>query len=833
MNRLQPLRLVLGLVLAACLFSPLALGQGSAQDYQRAGELSSRTRGQVRNLNLRAQWDDTGRYVWYMHEDAQGKGEHVLVDAKTGVKTALPPHPELIEAVEAVADDEQHRGDPTIGFDGQGFYLYFVQSGTTWRYDLESGRAKVSTLSEASCLLVAPASEFVRSRDAGGRTDLRIVNELDERLTVHWIDRGGVLIEYGQVEQGETWSTSTYAGHAWALVSPNGETRAVFVADADKQIGLVIPSTPQPRSQTREKAPRAEPPAADVFFQDHNAWLRRADSGEQLQLTTDGTREHGYGNRPTWSPDRSKVVILRTLEGDERKVHYVESSPRDQLQPKLHSYNYLKPGDAIDLQKPHLFDVASAQEIEVPDDLFLNPYSIRQLRWDDDGERFTFLYNERGHQALRIVAVDGNTGQTTAIVDETSATFIDYSQKTYRHDVNATDELLWMSERDGWNHLYLFDAKTGKVKNQVTSGEWVVRGVDRVDDQLRQIWFRAGGIHPAQDPYHIHFARINFDGTGLTLLTEGDGTHEVTYSPTGEYFIDRYSRVDLAPVVELRRVDDGGLVCELDRADDAAVRAKGWSPPERFVAKGRDGKTDIFGIIHRPSNYDPGAKYPVIESIYAGPHGAFVPKSFRSHYQQSELAELGFIVVQIDGMGTNFRSRAFHDVCWKNLGDSGFPDRILWMQAAAKKDPAMDLTRVGIYGGSAGGQSSTRALLAFGDFYDVAVSDCGCHDNRMDKIWWNEAWMGWPIGPHYKEQSNVTQAHNLIGKLMLTVGEMDENVDPASTMQVVDALIRADKDFDLIVFPGGGHGAGGSTYGVRRRRDFFVRHLLGVEPRWE
>ncbi|MFT6041386.1 MAG: dipeptidyl-peptidase-4, partial [Gammaproteobacteria bacterium] len=351
--------------------------------------------------------------------------------------------------------------------------------------------------------------------------------------------------------------------------------------------------------------------------------------------------------------------------------------------------------------------------------------------------------------------------------------------------------------------------------------------------QLRQIWFRAGGIHPAQDPYHIHFARINFDGTGLTLLTEGDGTHEVTYSPTGEYFIDRYSRVDLAPVVELRRVDDGGLVCELDRADDAAVRAKGWSPPERFVAKGRDGKTDIFGIIHRPSNYDPGAKYPVIESIYAGPHGAFVPKSFRSHYQQSELAELGFIVVQIDGMGTNFRSRAFHDVCWKNLGDSGFPDRILWMQAAAKKDPAMDLTRVGIYGGSAGGQSSTRALLAFGDFYDVAVSDCGCHDNRMDKIWWNEAWMGWPIGPHYKEQSNVTQAHNLIGKLMLTVGEMDENVDPASTMQVVDALIRADKDFDLIVFPGGGHGAGGSTYGVRRRRDFFVRHLLGVEPRWE
>jgi dipeptidyl aminopeptidase/acylaminoacyl peptidase len=286
-------------------------------------------------------------------------------------------------------------------------------------------------------------------------------------------------------------------------------------------------------------------------------------------------------------------------------------------------------------------------------------------------------------------------------------------------------------------------------------------------------------------------------------------------------------------VVELRRTKDGALVCELERADWSEAIQAGWQPPERFVAKGRDGKTNIYGIIHRPTNFDPELKYPVIESIYAGPHGAFVPKAFQTHYRERELAELGFIVVQIDGMGTNFRSRAFHDVCWKNIGDSGFPDRILWMEAAARKDPAMDLTRVGIFGGSAGGQSSTRALLAFGDFYDVAVSDCGCHDNRVDKIWWNEAWMGWPIGPHYEEQSNVTQAHRLKGKLLLTVGEMDENVDPASTLQVVDALIRADKDFDLIVFPGAGHGAGSSAYGVRRRRDFFVRHLLGVEPRWE
>ena len=261
----------------------------------------------------------------------------------------------------------------------------------------------------------------------------------------------------------------------------------------------------------------------------------------------------------------------------------------------------------------------------------------------------------------------------------------------------------------------------------------------------------------------------------------------------------------------------------------SALLATGWKAPERFVAKGRDGTTDIYGVIFRPTNLDPKKKYPVIEDIYAGPQDSFVPKAFAAFREPQALAELGFIVVQIDGMGTSNRSKAFHDVCWKNLGDAGLPDRILWMKAAAAKYPYMDLTRVGIYGVSAGGQDALRALLAHPDFYKVGVAACGCHDNRMDKIWWNEQWMGWPVGPHYAEQSNVTNAHKLQGKLLLIVGEMDHNVDPASTMQVVNALIKADKDFDLLVVPGAGHGIGGA-YGVRRMRDFFVRHLLGVEP---
>jgi dipeptidyl aminopeptidase/acylaminoacyl peptidase len=355
--------------------------------------------------------------------------------------------------------------------------------------------------------------------------------------------------------------------------------------------------------------------------------------------------------------------------------------------------------------------------------------------------------------------------------------------------------------------------------------------VESVDRKARQVWFHAGGIRPGQDPYYLHLCRMNFDGSGLTILTEGDGTHTTTFSPDRRWFLDTWSRVDQPPVTELRRSSDGTRVCELERAEWSRLLATGWTVPERFVAPGRDGKTPIYGIVIKPSNFNPDTRYPVIEEIYAGPQGAFVPKEFGRLTRQHALAELGFVVVQIDGMGTSQRSKAFHDVCWKNLGDSGFPDRILWMREAARSRPWMDLSRVGVYGGSAGGQSSTRALLAHGDFYKVAVSDCGCHDNRMDKIWWNEQWMGWPLGDHYAEQSNVTQAKNLTGKLLLIVGEVDTNVDPASTLQVAAALVRADKDFELLIMPSANHGAAESPYGTRRRQDFFVRHLHGREPR--
>jgi dipeptidyl aminopeptidase/acylaminoacyl peptidase len=327
----------------------------------------------------------------------------------------------------------------------------------------------------------------------------------------------------------------------------------------------------------------------------------------------------------------------------------------------------------------------------------------------------------------------------------------------------------------------------------------------------------------------MHCFRINFDGTGLVALTEADSTHFVQYSPDYKFYIDAYSRVDMPPIYQLKKSSDGSLVMELEKADANALLAAGWKVPEPFVAMSRDDRFEIWGVIYRPTQLDPNKKYPVIEDIYAGPQGSFVPKSWRSFYYQQALAELGFIVVQIDGMGTSNRCRDFHHFCWHNLGDAGLPDRIKWMKKAAEKYPYMDITRVGVYGTSAGAQSATGALLFHPEFYKVGVSSCGCHDNRMDKLWWNELWMGYPVGPHYAAQSNVTNANKLQGRLLLIVGEMDHNVDPSSTMQVVNALIKAKKDFELLVVPGMDHSNGGE-YGERKRRDFFVKYLLGQEP---
>ncbi len=757
---------------------PSAFAQGTKADYERALSLGRRTEGKVFRSSVQPHWLPGGDTFWYRVETGPGAHEFVLVDAVKGERRVVSSPP-----------------------------------------------AGASAESEP---LVKPHP----SSNGGDPMNLKFVNRTANEARLFWLDTGGAKKPYGSLAPGTATVQHTYAGHVWQIENAAGKTIAIFQAkDGDGE--AIIDQRAEPTQPPKPESP--QPKAAwRARIRDHNIWLKHRDSGEELQLTRDGREGDAYHEPLLISPDGTRLVALQVEPEQEHMVALVESSPKDQVQPKLHQHQYLKPGDRIRHERPRLFDLTKREPIAVKDDLFKIPWALSDLRWQRDGAHFTFLYNQRGHQVLRIISVDSQTGAATTLVEEKSETFVDYSQKTWSHWLDSTDELLWASERDGWNHLYLFDAKTGALKNQTTHGAWLVRSVERVDEKARQLWLRVAGVHPAQDPYYLHLARVNFDGTGFTVLTDGDGTYASAthFSPDGRTFVASYSRTDLPPITELRGSADGKLLCILESADASALTAAGWTMPERFSAKGRDGKTDIFGVIYRPSNLDPAKKYPVVEDIYAGPHSFFVPKDWSRQARQHSIAELGFIVVQIDGMGTNWRGKAFHDIAWRNLKDAGFPDRIAWMQAAATTRPWMDLTRVGIYGGSAGGQNALAGLLHFGDFYKVGVADCGCHDNRMDKIWWNEAWMG-EVGPWYAENSNVTHAAKLTGRLLLIFGELDRNVDPASTMQVVNALEKADKDFELLPITGSNHGAAESPYGSRRRMDFLVRNLLGVEPRKE
>ncbi len=570
-----------------------------------------------------------------------------------------------------------------------------------------------------------------------------------------------------------------------------------------------------------------------AFVKENNVFIRLKDGDKAIQLSTDGTEGNSYG-RFSWSPDSGTLVAFRIEPGDNKEVYLIESSPEGGGRAKLHSRPYALPGDKFARYELNLFDIDSRKQIKPKVDKLELDWQVPRLHWKKDQHHFAYEKVDRGHQRFRVIEVDSHTGQTYNIIDEKSETFIwtAHTENIRLNRVNwldKTNEIIYASEMDGWRHLYLVSGKQGKITQQITKGKWVIRGIDLIDEDKRQIWFHASGKNPGEDPYLVHYYRVNFDGSELTELTEGNGTHSIQYSPDRRYLIDTYSRVDMPPVHKLRRVSDGSLICQLEKADIRELVDGGWTAPEVFVAKGRDGKTDIWGIICRPHEFDPHKKYPVIEQIYAGPQSAYVPKRFSPIRRFSSLTDLGFIVVQIDGMGTAHRSKVFHDVCWKNLKDAGFPDRILWHQAAAKKYPYYDINRLGVYGNSAGGQNTAGAVLFHPEFYKAAVASCGCHDNRMDKASWNEQWMGYPVGPQYSECSNIDNAHRLQGHLMLIVGEMDTNVPPESTMRFVDALIKADKDFDLHVIPGAGHGSGGS-YGRRRMQDFFIRHLQGIEP---
>ena len=566
-----------------------------------------------------------------------------------------------------------------------------------------------------------------------------------------------------------------------------------------------------------------------AFVKDNNLYVKDIKTGVEKALSHEGSKDDYYSAYPYWSPDSKKLAVMRIHAAEVRKLYLIESSPADQFQPKLQTRDYVKPGDVLPSRTPVIFDIASGDQKIISTDLCKNQMDLKAFEWFADSKSVMIEYNQRGHQMYRVLEISAETGDVKVLIEETSNTFVNYT-RYFRQNIEGGNEIIWMSERDNWNHLYLYDRHTGKVKNQITKGEWYVRDVLNVDEKKREITFTANGMVPNEDPYLVRYYRIRFDGSGLTCLTPEEGMHQAWFSEDKKYLVDVYSLVNKAPVAVLRSAADGKIVMPLEKSDISELLKAGWVAPEPFVAKGRDGKTDIWGIICRPTNFDPTKKYPVIEYIYAGPGSQYTPKTFIPYnWNMSALAELGFIVIQMDGMGTSFRSKAFEDICYKNLKDAGFPDRIAWTKVAAAKYPYMDIEHIGIFGASAGGQEALGAVLFHPEHYKAAYSSCGSHDNRMDKIWWNEQWMSYPIDSSYIACSNVENAHLLTRPLMLVVGEMDDNVDPSTTYKVCHELIKANKDFELIVLPGVPHTMGGD-YGEHKRFDFFVKNLMGVTP---
>lgn len=543
----------------------------------------------------------------------------------------------------------------------------------------------------------------------------------------------------------------------------------------------------------------------------------------EIRLTQDGIEgKDGWVGPVSWSPDGRHFALWR-----ERTVPVRQYLVTDSVKQTKKPMSYDKPGDDRTERIPWVFSVDGKIAARPTPEVLPPAHTTDRLDWSADSKRLLSEFIKRGFTGHGIIEYDVERRSWRRLLTEEDPKFVYSFATRYRYDLSE-GRALWLSERTGWLHLYSVDLKSGKTLDAVTGGAWVMKEVLKVDEKAGTVTFVALGRVAGENPYHQHICKAG-QGRAIVDLTPTDGNHEVTFSPDRRTLIDAASRVDLAPTYALRSAIDGHAIAKLGEADLGPLKKAGWMPALPFVAKDRDGKTDIWGVVTRPYPFDPKKKYAVIENIYAGPHGSFAPHAFNWwHRNHRELSMLGFYVVQMDGRGTNNRGKDFHQVSWRNLKDGGFPDRIAWMKALAQIEPNMDLARVGIFGGSAGGQNTAHAMLLHGDFYKAGAADCGCYDNRIDKLWWNEQWLGYPIGPWYEENSCARYAANLRGRLFLSVGESDTNVDVKCSYDFRDALLAAGKkeQFEFHVVPGANHGAGESNE-MREKRARFFESALG------
>ncbi len=671
--------------------------------------------------------------------------------------------------------------------------------------------------------------------------------------TAPFVDRAGARPTY--LPDGRFWyRVLTPTGGEYVLINPADGSRKIGTTMAE--IGVTAPAGGGGRFGG-SNAVRSPDGKKEVFIKDWNLWLRDVESKKETQLTTDGVKDFGYATDNAgwthsdraivlWSPDSKKVA---TFQQDQRHVSDMYLVTTNVGAPKLEAWKYPLPQDN-EIIKIHrvIIEVDNAKTIRLktaPDDRRSTlcddiscAGSFDDNEWSADAKTLAFVSSSRDHKEAKLRVADAATGQVREVMEEVVATQYESGQGAVNWKyLPATKEVIWYSERDDWGHLYLYDLTTGKLKNQITKGNFVVTRLIKMDESARVLYFEANGREPGRDPYFTHFYRINFDGTGLALLTPEDGNHQVAISPDGKYFVDNFSKMDVPNVAVLRDMT-GKLVADLEKADVSRLAATGWKPVKPITVKSADGKWDLYGVMFTPTNLDPKKKYPVINYIYPGPQGGGVgPRSFNaSRSDHQALAELGFVVVIIDGSCNPDRSKSFHDACYGNMADNTLNDQIAGLKELAAKNTFMDLTRVGVWGHSGGGFATAAAMFRFPDFYKVGISESGNHDNRNYEDDWGERYIGlmkndanWKS--NYEDQANQNFAKNLKGKLLLAHGGMDDNVPPYNTYLVVDALIKANKDFDLLVLPNARHGYGGDSYYMMRRRwDYFVKNLLGVDP---
>jgi dipeptidyl aminopeptidase/acylaminoacyl peptidase len=591
-----------------------------------------------------------------------------------------------------------------------------------------------------------------------------------------------------------------------------------------------------------------------AFIRDWNLWVRDVATGKETQLTTDGIKDFGYATDNagwtasdrailTWSPDSKKIA---TFQQDQRHVGEMYLVSTTVGHPELRAWKYPLPGDSV-IPMIHrvVIDLSGAApktvRLQTPPDAHRSTLCDHivcggewaDVEWYPDGSKLAFVSTSRDHRNEVLRVADASTGAVRDVLSESVKTqFESGNGKVNWFVLPASNELIWFSERDNWGQLYLYDLTTGALKRQITTGEGNVTQVVRIDDKARTIYFMGVGKTSGRDPYFRSFYKIGMDGKGLTLLTPDDGDHTVVLSPSGKYFVDTYSTPNVPPVTVVRDMT-GKLLVNVGKADISRLLAIGWKPPTPITVKARDGKTDLYGLLYTPTTLDSTKKYPIINHIYPGPQtGSVGGRSFNPARGDAQaLAELGFVVVELDGMGTPWRSKAFHDAYYANMGDNTLPDQVAGMKELAQRYKWIDLDRAGIYGHSGGGFATADAMFRYPDFFKVGISESGNHDNRVYEDDWGERYVGLLEGGNYDDQANQNIAKNLKGKLLLAHGTMDNNVPPNNTLLVVDALIKANKDFDLLMLPNQAHGYGSdSNYMTRRRWDYFVKNLLGVDP---